>query len=191
MGKGRLEAFSDGVIAVIITIMVLELKAPHGASLPELLPLLPVFLTYVLSFIFVAIYWNNHHHFFHVVTHISGGLMWANMHLLFWLSLIPFTTAWMGENHFTTWPVVVYAVNLVGCAVAYTIMTVVALRLHGAHSELAKAVGRDRKGKISLLIYLASIPVAFFVPLFACVMFATVACIWLVPDARMTHTPKP
>ena len=191
MGKGRLEAFSDGVIAVIITIMVLELKPPHGTGMEELLPLLPVFLTYVLSFVFVAIYWNNHHNFMHVVTHVSGGLLWANMHLLFWLSLIPFSTAWMGENHFTTWPVVGYAVNLLACAVAYTIMSVVAVRLHGPGSNLAKAVGRDRKGKISLIIYLLSVPVAFISPLVACALFALVACIWLVPDPRMSNISKP
>jgi len=191
MGKGRLEAFSDGVIAVIITIMVLELKPPHGATLEELLPLLPVFLTYVLSFVFVAIYWNNHHNFMHLVTRVSGGMLWANMHLLFWLSLVPFSTAWMGENHFTTWPVVAYAVNLLACAVAYTIMTVVAVRLLGPHSDLAKAVGRDRKGKISLVIYLLSVPLAFISPMISCALFALVACIWLVPDPRMSNISKP
>jgi uncharacterized membrane protein len=190
MGKGRLEAFSDGVIAVIITIMVLELKAPHGATVDELLPLLPTFLTYVLSFIFVGIYWVNHHHFFHVIHKVSGGMLWANLHLLFWLSLIPFTTAWMGENHFTTWPVAVYATNLVGCAIAYTIMTIVAVRLEGPNSEIARAVGSDRKGKLSLLIYLISIPLAFFWPIVSCALFVAVAMIWFVPDKRIEHVLK-
>ena len=190
MGKGRLEAFSDGVIAVIITIMVLELKAPHGATLEELLPLLPTFLTYVLSFIFVGIYWVNHHHFFHVIHKVSGGLLWANLHLLFWLSLIPFTTAWMGENHFTAWPVAVYASNLVGCAIAYTIMTIVAVRLAGPQSEIARAVGSDRKGKLSLLIYLISIPLAYFSPMASCALFALVAMIWFVPDKRIERVLK-
>ena len=185
MGKGRLEAFSDGVIAVIITIMVLELKPPHGAELSELLNVLPTFLTYVLSFIFVGIYWVNHHHFFHVITKISGGLLWANLHLLFWLSLIPFTTAWMGENHFASWPVAIYGVNLVACAIAYTIATIVAVRLHGPESEIARAVGEDKKGKLSLALYVISVPLAFFSPLMSCGLFAVVALIWLVPDRRI------
>lgn len=185
MGKGRLEAFSDGVIAVIITIMVLEMKPPHGADLSELLSVLPTFLTYVLSFIFVGIYWVNHHHFYHIVKHVSGGLLWANNHLLFWLSLIPFTTAWMGENHFSTWPVFTYAVNLVGCAVAFTIMTVVALRVEGPDSLMAKAIGNDKKGKISLAIYLASVVIALFSPVVSCALFVVVSLIWLVPDRRI------
>jgi len=185
MTKGRLEAFSDGVIAVIITIMVLELKPPHGAELSELLPLLPIFLTYVLSFIYIGIYWVNHHHFFHAIKHVSGGMLWANNHLLFWLSLVPFTTAWMGENHFTTWPVFLYAVNLLASAVAYTIMTIVAVRTHGPDSDIAKAVGRDRKGNISLFFYVISIPLTFFSPMAACACFAIVALIWLVPDRRI------
>jgi uncharacterized membrane protein len=185
MGKGRLEAFSDGVIAVIITIMVLELKAPHGATLDELLPLLLTFLTYVLSFINVGIYWVNHHHFFHAIHKVSGGLLWANLHLLFWLSLIPFATAWMGENHFTNWPVAIYAVDLLACAIAYTIMTIVAVRLHGPDSEIGRAVGRDKKGKLSVLIYVVSIPVAFYLPIVSCALFAAVALIWLVPDKRI------
>ena len=185
MGKGRLEAFSDGVIAVIITIMVLELKAPHGATLDELLPLLPTFLTYVLSFIYIGIYWVNHHHFFHAVHKVSGALLWANLHLLFWLSLVPFTTAWMGENHFTTWPVAIYGVNLLASAIAYTILTVVAVRVHGPQSEIARAVGRDRKGRISLLLYIASLPIAFFYPAASCALFVIVALIWFVPDKRI------
>jgi len=185
MGKGRLEAFSDGVIAVIITIMVLELHAPEGSSLEELLPLLPKVLTYVLSFIFVGIYWANHHHFFHLVKHVSGGLLWANLHLLFWLSLIPFTTAWMGENHFTTWPVFTYGVNLLACAVAYTIMTIISVRVHGHDSEIGRAVGRDKKGNISLVLYVIGIAAALFSPPLACAAYVIVALIWLVPDKRM------
>ncbi len=185
MGKGRLEAFSDGVIAVIITIMVLEMKPPHGSELSELLSVLPTFLTYVLSFIFVGIYWVNHHHFLHIIKKVSGGLLWANNHLLFWLSLIPFTTAWMGENHFTTWPVLTYAVNLLGCAIAYTILTVTALRVEGPDSLVAKAIGDDQKGKISVVIYLVSIPMALFSPVISCALFVVVAMIWLVPDRRI------
>jgi len=187
MGKGRLEAFSDGVIAVIITIMVLELKAPHGDALSDLTKLLPTFLIYVLSFIYLGIYWVNHHHFLHAVEKVSGGLLWANLHLLFWLSLIPFTTAWMGENHFTTWPVVVYATNLLACAVAYTIVTAVVLRLEGPNSKFARAIGSDKKGRVSLLLYLISIPIAFYAPMMSCALFVTVAAIWLVPDRRIEH----
>jgi uncharacterized membrane protein len=190
MGKGRLEAFSDGVIAVIITIMVLELKPPEGAELHELLPLLPKFLTYVLSFIYVGIYWANHHHFFQAIKHVSGGMLWANNHLLFWLSLVPFSTAWMGENHFTTWPVLLYALNLLACALAYTILTIVSVREHGPDSEIAKAVGRDRKGIISLVFYIVSIPLALFSPVAACACFAIVAMIWLVPDKRIERVLK-
>lgn len=185
MGKGRLEAFSDGVIAVIITIMVLELKAPHGSEPTQLLELLPIFLTYVLSFIYVGIYWVNHHHFFHLIHKVSGGLLWANLHLLFWLSLVPFTTAWMGENHFTTWPVAVYGFNLLMSAVAYTILTQAALAVSGPDSEIAKAIGHDKKGKISLACYIASIPLAFVWPVASCALFALVALIWFVPDKRI------
>ena len=185
MNKSRLEAFSDGVMAVIITIMVLEMKAPHGPEVTDLLPLLPTFLTYVLSFIFLGIYWVNHHHFFQLVQKVSGGLLWANLHLLFWLSLVPFTTAWMGENHFALWPVVTYGLNLVGCAIAYTFMTLAALSVHGPDSELAKAIGRDRKGKISLALYIAAIPLAFLSPLISCALFILVAFIWFVPDQRI------
>jgi len=188
MGKGRLEAFSDGVIAVIITIMVLEMKPPHGASLDDLMGLVPTFLTYILSFVFVGIYWVNHHHFFHAVKKVTGGLLWANNHLLFWLSLIPFTTAWMGENHFTSWPVAIYGGNLLACAVAYTIMTVVVLKSHGPDSEIAKAIGRDKKGRVSLLLYVISIPLAVYMPSLSCALFAMVALIWLVPDRRIERT---
>jgi len=184
MGKGRLEAFSDGVIAVIITIMVLELKVPHDADPKALLPLLPVFLTYVMSFVFVAIYWNNHHHMFHAVHHVNGATLWANMHLLFSLSLVPFTTGWMAENRFTAITVVAYGVVLIGAAMAYTILTRVLLRSHGRDSVLAQALGSDFKGNISLVIYLAAIALAFFYPLASCALYAVVAAIWLYPDQR-------
>ena len=185
MGKGRLEAFSDGVIAVIITIMVLELKPPHGEALSDLAPLLPVFSAYVLSFMFVGIYWVNHHHFFQIIKHVSGGMLWANNHLLFWLSLIPFTTAWMGESHLAPLPVALYALNLLACAVAYTIMSVVAVRVSGPDSEIAKALGKDKKGKISLAIYALALAVAFYAPIAACILFGLVSLIWLVPDRRV------
>ena len=185
MNKSRLEAFSDGVIAVIITIMVLELKAPHGPEVTDLLPLLSTFLTYVLSFVFVGIYWVNHHHFFQLVHKVSGGLLWANLHLLFWLSLVPFTTAWMGENHFALWPVVTYGLDLFFCAIAYRFMALAALRVHDADSQIAKAIGRDRKGNISLVIYFAAIVLAFLNPMISCALFLVVALIWFVPDTRI------
>ena len=185
MGKSRLEAFSDGVIAIIITIMVLELKVPHGFELESLKDLIPVFVSYVVSFIFVGIYWVNHHHFFHIIKRVSGGMLWANNFLLFWLSLIPFTTSWMGESHFSPWPVVLYAINLLACAIAYTIMASVTLNVHGPDSDIAKAMGKDKKGKISLLIYTIAVPVAYFAPLVACCLFAVVSLIWFVPDKRV------
>ncbi len=185
MGKGRLEAFSDGVIAVIITIMVLELKPPHGETLADLWPVLPTFLAYVLSFMFVAIYWVNHHHFLHIVKQVSGGLLWANNHLLFWLSLIPFTTAWMGESHLSSVPVFIYALNVLACAIAYTICTIVVLRVEGPQSDIAKAIGKDKKGKISLAIYIVAAAVALFMPWVACGFFALVSLLWLVPDRRV------
>jgi uncharacterized membrane protein len=160
MGKGRMEAFTDGVIAVIITIMVLEMKVPHDADPHALLPLVPVFLSYVLSFVMVGIYWNNHHHMFHAVHRISGSALWANLHLLFWLSLIPFVTGWMDENHYAPLTVAAYGAVLVGAAVAYTILTRVLLRLHGRDSTLAKALGHDFKGWLSLAIYNVAIPLA-------------------------------
>ena len=184
MTKSRLEAFSDGVIAVIITIMVLEMKVPHGADSVALAPLLPVFLAYVLSFVLVAIYWNNHHHLFHAVHHVTGGTLWANMHLLFWLSLVPFTTGWMDENHFAPLTVAAYGGVLIGAAIAYTILTRVLLRLHGRDSTLAKALGRDFKGWLSLAIYIVAIAVAFAYPLASCALYAAVAAIWLCPDQR-------
>lgn len=185
MSKGRLEAFSDGVIAIIITIMVLELKSPHEDSLEALRPLLPVFLSYVLSFIFVGIYWNNHHHLFQVVRHVSGGTLWANLHLLFWLSLLPFTMGWMGESHLSAWPVASYGLVLLGCAIAYTILAQVLLANHGKESTLALALGQDSKGKVSLGFYVAGIFLAFVNVWFACALYAVVAIIWLIPDRRI------
>ena len=184
MGKTRMEAFTDGVIAVIITILVLEMKVPHDADPQALLPLLPVFLSYVLSFVMVGIYWNNHHHMFHAVHRISGAVLWANLHLLFWLSLVPFVTGWMDENHFAPLTVAAYGAVLIGAAVAYTILTRVLLRLHGRESVLAKALGRDFKGWLSLAIYLVAIPLAFLYPLASCGLYAVVAAIWLCPDQR-------
>jgi uncharacterized membrane protein len=164
MGKGRIEAFSDGVIAIIITIMVLEFKVPHGEDLSALVPLIPVFLAYVLSFLNVGIYWNNHHHMFQAVKHIEGKVLWANLHLLFWLSLMPFATGFMSENHFSTVPVALYAFDLFMCAIAYTILVIHLIGHHGKDSDFAKAIGSDRKGKISLLCYLFAMPAAFVQP---------------------------
>src|SRR4051812_11882011 len=190
MNKGRLEAFTDGVIAVIITIMVLEMKVPHGAELGALLPLLPVLLTYVLSFVYVGIYWNNHHHLFHAVHHVNGAVLWANLHLLFWLSLVPFVTGWMGENHFQTLPVAAYGAVLLCSALAYTILTRTLLATHGRDSTLARALGKDSKGYLSLALYLASIALAFVQPWLACAGYVVVAGIWLRPDPRFEKLLK-
>src|SRR6266446_3456717 len=184
MGKGRLEAFSDGVIAVIITIMVLEMKVPHAIDAAALRPVLPIFLAYVLSFVFVGIYWNNHHHMFHAVHHVNGATLWANLHLLFWLSLVPFVTGWMDENHFAAPTVAAYGVVLLGAACAYSILTRVLLAAHGKDSLLAKALGKDFKGNISVVIYLAAIPLAFVQPWIAGGLYVLVAAIWLTPDQR-------
>jgi uncharacterized membrane protein len=184
MAKGRLEAFSDGVIAVIITIMVLEMKVPHGADPAALAPLVPIFLAYVLSFVMAGIYWNNHHHLFHGVHHVTGATLWANMHLLFWLSLVPFTTGWMDENHFAPIPVAAYGVVLLMCGVAYYILTRVLLAAHGPDSLLARALGSDRKGRISVVIYLAAVALAFVHAWISLALYAIVALIWLVPDQR-------
>ncbi len=185
MGKTRLEAFSDGVIAIIITIMVLELKVPHSADLSALWDLTPVFLSYVLSFANVGIYWNNHHHLLHTVKQVSAGILWANLHLLFWLSLLPFTTGWMGENHFATWPVVVYGINLLLAAVAYTILVRMIIRKHGHDSVIAKAIGSDFKGYVSLAAYVAAIVLAFFNPWISGGLFVAVAMMWFIPDRRI------
>jgi uncharacterized membrane protein len=188
MGKGRLEAFSDGVMAIIITIMVLELKVPHGADFSALRPLIPVFLSYVLSFIFLGIYWNNHHHLLQAARQVNGRILWANIHLLFWLSLIPFVTAWMGENHFAAVPVALYGVVMLFSAIAYTILSVSLVSHHGQDSPLAIAMGRDYKGKISLMLYTLAIPLAFVNSWLACGMYATVSIIWLIPDRRIEKT---
>ena len=185
MRTSRLEAFSDGVLAIIITIMVLELKAPHGATLEALRPMVPVFLAYVLSFTLLGIYWNNHHHMFHVVDHVNGAVLWANLHLLFWLSLIPVGTEWMGENAFAPWPTAAYGVIMLSAGVAYNILVRTIIRHEGRHSRLAQAVKRDVKGKASIAIYLASIPLAFVRPWISQACFAIVALMWLVPDRRI------
>ena len=185
MGKTRLEAFSDGVLAIIITIMVLELKVPHDASVTALIGLWPIFLSYVLSFVYVGIYWNNHHHMLHTVHHVSGPMLWANLHLLFWLSLIPFVTGWMGENHFAPFPTALYGVVLLMAALAYFILQVIIIRAHGAESVLKRALGRDWKGKVSPVLYTAAIVLAFFNQWLAGAIYATVALIWLAPDLRI------
>ena len=185
MNKNRLEAFSDGVLAVIITIMVLEMKAPHGMDLNALQKLWPVFLSYVLSFAYIGVYWNNHHHLFQISKQVNGRVLWANLHLLFWLSLIPFATAWMGENHFSAWPVALYGLILLLAGGAYFILTQVLIGHHGKDSTLFLAIGRDLKGKISLLIYAAAIPLAFVHAWLACAFYFAVALMWLVPDRRI------
>jgi uncharacterized membrane protein len=185
MKSNRLEAFSDGVLAIIITIMVLELKVPRGAGLTALRPLLPVFASYVLSFLYVGIYWNNHHHLLHSVHHVSGGILWANLHLLFWLSLFPFTTGWMGENHLAATPAAVYGFVLFMAAMAYYILQRAIIAHHGPASLLATAIGRDLKGKLSPVTYLAAIALAFVSPWIANALYLAVALLWLVPDRRI------
>ena len=185
MGKGRLEAFSDGVLAIIITIMVLELKVPHGDDLAALAPLLPVFLSYLLSFVYVGIYWNNHHHLLHAAHRVTGTILWANLHLLFWLSLIPFVTGWMGENHFSALPTALYGGVMLMAAVAYYLLQTAILRGDGARSLLAQALGCDWKGKLSSVLYLIAIPTAFTAEWIADVLYVLVALIWLVPDRRI------
>lgn len=188
MNKNRLEAFSDGVIAIIITIMVLELKVPHTADWAALRPIIPVFLSYVLSFIYVGIYWNNHHHLLQAVRHINGYVLWANLHLLFWLSLIPFVTAWMGENHLAAVPVALYGIVLFFAAIAYFILTRVLISHHGKNSSLAIALGRDFKGKISMIFYAVEIVISFINSWFACALYVMVAVMWLIPDRRLEKT---
>jgi uncharacterized membrane protein len=190
MGTSRLEAFSDGVIAIIITIMVLELRVPHGADLISLIPLWPVFLSYVLSFVYIGIYWNNHHHMLHAAERVSGGVLWANLHLLFWLSLIPFATGWMGENHFASTPTALYGLVLLMAAVAYWLLQNRILANQGSKSLLAKAVGSDLKGKLSPLIYLSAIPLAYVHPAIAGGLYVFVAMMWLVPDRRIEARVK-
>ena len=185
MKKGRLEAFSDGVLAIIITIMVLELKVPHGIDLESLQPLIPVFIGYVLSFIYIGIYWNNHHHLLHTVTNVTGGVLWANLHLLFWLSLVPFVTGWMGENHFAPIPVALYGIVLLMAAIAFFVLQSMILKKHGKQSILAKAIGKDIKGKISPILYVVGIFSTWFSPVLAGGIYALVAFIWLIPDKRI------
>lgn len=188
MTKTRLEAFSDGVLAIIITIMVLELKVPHGAGLDDLLPLWPVFLSYLLSFIYVGIYWNNHHHMLHATSRVTGGILWANLHLLFWLSLLPFTTGWVGENHFAPLPAALYGLVLLLAAIAYWILQQTIIRSQGPDSLLARAVGRDLKGKLSPLIYLVAMLSTLVHEAIAYGLYALAAVIWLVPDRRIERT---
>ena len=189
MGKSRLEAFTDGVVAIIITIMVLELKTPVGNHLNDLLPILPTLLMYLISFIYVGIYWNNHHHMMHVVHKVSGAVLWANMHLLFWLSLVPFTTRWMGESyndgHLATWPVAVYGVSLLMPAIAFILLSRALIAANGRHSALAKAIGADFKSLVSLVLYVAGIGLTFWQPWAGAACYAAVACIWFIPDRRI------
>jgi TMEM175 potassium channel family protein len=185
MGKNRLEAFSDGVLAIIITIMVLELKVPHGENWAALRPLFPVLLSYVLSFVYLGIYWNNHHHMLHATQRVTGGILWANLHLLFWLSLFPFVTGWMGENHFAPAPVALYGVVLLMAAIAYFILQSAIIKSQGADSLLSRAVGRDMKGKVSPLLYFAAIIAACYAPWLAGGIYIFVALMWLVPDRRI------
>lgn len=188
MSKGRLEAFSDGVIAILITIMVLDLKVPKGADPAVLLPLLPVFLSYLLSFVFLGIYWNNHHHMLQAIKHVDGRVLWANLHLLFWLSLIPFVTSWMGENQFSTWPVALYGVVLFFSGLAFFILARTLIAVQGSNSLLAVALGRDHKSKISMVVYSAAILLAFINAALACLLYVFVALMWLIPDRRIEKT---
>jgi len=187
MGKGRLEAFSDGVLAIIITIMVLELKIPHTADINALIPLIPVLLSYVLSFVYVGIYWNNHHHLLQTCQKVTGSILWANLHLLFWLSLFPFTTAWMGENHFAAIPTMAYGVVLLMAAIAYILLQYLIIDSQGTNSLLKRAVGSDWKGKSSPLIYLIATLSTFWSPSLAQVLYVLVALLWLVPDRRIEN----
>jgi uncharacterized membrane protein len=190
MKKGRLEAFSDGVVAIIITIMVLELHVPHGDSISAMIPVLPAFLSYLLSFVYIGIYWNNHHHMIYLVEKINGAVLWANLNLLFWLSLIPFVTSWMGENHFAKWPVALYGILLITNALSYTILATLLIRQNGKDSALGQALGRDWKGKISLVIYAAGIGIAFLNPDIAIGLYVVVALIWFIPDRRIEEKVK-
>jgi uncharacterized membrane protein len=185
MKKGRIEAFSDGVLAIIITIMILEIKVPHGTNFSDLRPLLPVFLSYVLSFIYIGIYWNNHHHMMHTVKYVTGDILWANLHLLFWLSLVPFVTGWIGENHFAVIPMMFYGIILFMAGLAYVILQNIIIRHHGPDSLLKKALGRDIKGKISPFLYLGGIASSFIHVWISGALYVLVALIWLIPDKRI------
>jgi uncharacterized membrane protein len=188
MGKGRLEAFSDAVIAIIITIMVLELNVPHDGRFEALLPLVPVFFSYVLSFVYLGIYWNNHHHLLHTVKRITGPMLWANLHLLFWLSLVPFVTGWMGENHFAPLPTALYGVVMLAAGIAYLLLELAIVAHHGAQSRLRSAVGKEVKGRISLVLYAAAIPLAFVNQWISTALYVVVALMWFVPDPRIEST---
>ncbi|MFD2099338.1 TMEM175 family protein [Flagellimonas iocasae] len=185
MNKGRMEAFSDGVLAIIITIMVLEIKVPHGVEFSDLTSLIPIFLSYILSFIYLGIYWNNHHHMMHTVKKVSGGILWANLHLLFWLSLVPFVTGWMGENHFAQNPVALYGFILLMAAIAYFILQGQIIKSNGKDSVLAKAIGKDIKGKLSPVFYIIGIGFAWISTWVSGAMFVAVALMWLIPDKRI------
>lgn len=190
MTKGRLEAFTDGVLAIIITIMILEMKVPHGGNFEDLKPIIPVFGSYVLSFIYIGIYWNNHHHMLQTVKQVTGSMLWANLHLLFWLSLIPFVTGWMGENHFTSASLFMYGIVLLGAAIAYFILQTVIVKKHGKQSVLAIALGRDLKGKLSPVFYIIGISTSFFNIWISGITYILVAIMWLVPDKRIEKTMK-
>jgi len=185
MGKGRLEAFSDGVIAIIITIMVLEMKVPHADDVAALTPLVPKFISYILSFVYIGIYWNNHHHLLHTIRQVNGRILWSNMHLLFWLSLVPFVTGWMGENRFAAWPVALYGVIMLMAGVAYEILTHAIIRHHGRDSVLATAVGADLKGKASVVLYAVAIPISLLNRWVALGLYVVVALTWFIPDRRI------
>jgi uncharacterized membrane protein len=185
MGTNTLEAFSDGGLAIIITVMVLDMKVPHGDDLNSLKLVFPVFLSYILSFVYIGIYWNNHHHMMYTVQHVNGKVLWANIHLLFWLSLIPFVSGWMGENDFTTWPVALYGIVLLMAGTAYYILAQSLIQLHGKDSLIAKAIGKDRKGITSVVIYILAVPLAFLNSGISLVMYAMVAAMWLIPDRRI------
>jgi len=187
MSKGRLEAFSDGVIAIIITIMVLEMKVPHGADVAALRPMLPVFISYVLSYVYVGIYWTNHHHLLHAVDRVNGSILWWNLHLLFWLSQVPFVTGWMGENHFAALPTAIYGCVLLMAAIAYFLLVRAILAHHGPESRVAKALGRDFKGKVSVLFYVVAVPMAFVNRWVAGALYIVVAMIWFIPDRRIEN----
>jgi uncharacterized membrane protein len=185
MGTERLQAFSDGVLAIIITVMLLEMKIPHGDDLNTLRPVLPVFLSYILSFVYIGIYWSNHHHMLYSVKHVNGAILWANIHLLFWLSLVPFASGWMGENHFTKWPVILYGIALCMSGIAYYILAQALIKLHGKDSTLGIAIGKDKKGIISIVIYIIAISLAFFNSSYSLFLYAFVAAMWLIPDRRI------
>jgi uncharacterized membrane protein len=191
MSKHRLESFSDGVLAVIITIMVLEMKVPHGGDVAALLPLLPVFVSYLLSFVFIGVYWNNHHHLLHAASHVTGRILWANLHMLFWLSLVPFVTGWMGENDFAALPVALYGFVQLMAGFAFFILAQSLVATHGRDSALAKAIGRDIKGKASLVVYLVAVPLAFVSSIAAFVLYVAVAAVWFVPDRRIERAVVP